>query len=386
MPQLKTLASERAPHEGDGLACPRWYAPLAAVLNVLLLLQVVNRFHHAFTPINHGLARVLVAALVVNLATAGAILWLGFGRGWKRWIASLAKTDLLTALLPFVMGALRDGEKAGVFHLFAGVYVIFLLAKMAELLIFAAMNADDAGSRVHLPVIVFASAFIVYGGLAPWMALASSPQGDEGHFLILSHSLAFDHDFDVGDNYAKGDHREQYPPPSPGEMRGYPYASMERDNVDYLPHEPHTVTNFRGQLMLEHDPGFPLLMTPGYALDLREGALFTQALIGAAGAAAVYEAAVLLGASSGCALLTVALFCFTCPYWVFTQSALSDLAGGVGSLWIGLQFLRYRMRERNRYLLLAGVLIAMLPWLNIRLWALAGPSFLLLAVWILRQR
>ncbi len=240
------------------------------------------------------------------------------------------------------MAALQDGNKGRIFHLFALVYVIFLLAKMGEFLFYAAQNGTVPGNRVRVPAIVFAAAFIVYGGLAPWMALASSPQGDEAHFLILSHSLAFDHDFEVGNNYAKGDYREQYPPPSPGEMRGYPYASMERDNVDYLPHEPHTVTNFRGQLMLEHDPGLPLLMTPGYALDLREGALFTQALIGAAGAAAVYEAAVLLGATTGCALLTVAVFCFSCPYWVFTQSALADLAGAVGSLWIGLQFLRYR--------------------------------------------
>src|SRR5580704_2047533 len=362
----------------------RWYALLAGVINVVLLLEVVHRFHHASAPINHGMARVLATALIVNATGAGAIVLLASTRRWLYALSPVLTADLLMSLLPFLMAALRDGEKGRVFHLFALTYVIFLLCRLVELLYFAARNAGS--STVRLPVIFFAATFIVYGGLAPWMALASSPQGDEGHFLILSHSLAFDHDFDVGDNYAKGDHREQYPPPSPGEMRGYPYASMERDNVDYLPHEPHTVTNFRGQLMLEHDPGFPLLMTPGYALDLREGALFTQALIGAAGAAAVYEAAVLLGASSGCALLTVALFCFTCPYWVFTQSALSDLAGGVGSLWIGLQFLRYRMRERNRYLLLAGVLIAMLPWLNIRLWALAGPSFLLLAVWILRQR
>jgi len=372
--------------DNDFALLQRWYAPLVALINLVLLVQVLHRYHHVLTPINHGLARVLATAFAVNVATALAILWLATLRCWRIRLSPVLKLDVAFSLIPFVMAALRDGDKGRTFHLFAGVYVVFLLAKMAEFLFYASHNVTSAGDRVHIPAIVFAAAFIVYGGLAPWMALASSPQGDEGHFLILSHSLAFDHDFDVGDNYAKGDHREQYPPPSPGEMRGYPYASMERDNVDYLPHEPHTVTNFRGQLMLEHDPGFPLLMTPGYALDLREGALFTQALIGAAGAAAVYEAAVLLGASSGCALLTVALFCFTCPYWVFTQSALSDLAGGVGSLWIGLQFLRYRMRERNRYLLLAGVLIAMLPWLNIRFWALAGPSFLLLAVWILRQR
>jgi len=381
MPQLSKSASECDHRETE----VRTYPLLAALVNAVLLVQVVDRFHHAITPINHGLARVLLAALVVNLSSAGTILWLVLGRGWRQWVIPVARFDLLTALLTFVMVSLRDGDKARVFHLFAFVYVIFLLLKMAELLMFAAANADDACSLARLPTIVFAAAFLVYGGIVPWMALASAPQGDETHFMILTHSLVFDHDFDVGDNYQHQDYREEFPPPSPGAFRGYPYASMQRDNIDYVPHEPHVVKNFRGQLMLEHDMGYPLLLVPGYALDKREGALFTQALIGAFGAAAIYEAALLLGAGSLCALLTVGLFCFTTPYWVFTQSALADLGGAVGSLWIGLQFLRYRARDRNRYLLLAGILIALLPWLNIRFWALAGPSFLVLTIWIFRR-
>ena len=226
---------------------------------------------------------------------------------------------------------------------------------------------------------------MVYGGIVPWMALASSPQGDETHFMILTHSLVYDHDFVVGDNYEHKDYLEQFPPTSPGEIRGYPYWAIQRDGLAYLPHEPHVVKNFRGQLMLEHDIGLPLLLVPAYALDKREGALFTEALIGALGAAAVYQIALLLGAGSLYALLTVCLFCFTAPYWVFTQSALLDMPCAVANLWIGLQFLRYRRRERDRYLLLAGILIAILPWLNIRFWPLAGPSFLLLSAWLVRQ-
>lgn len=385
MPQLKTSASERARRKKDAPIFLRWYAPLTAALNVILLLQVVNRFHHAITPINHGLARVLTAALIVNLATAGAMVWLVLGRGWKCRVASFAKIDLLTALLPFVMSALRDGDKDSVFRTFALIYVIFLLLKMVALLMFAAANADDAGSLAHLPAIVFAAAFIVYGGTVPWMALASSPQGDETHFMILTHSLVFDHDFDVGDNYHNRDYLEQFPPPSPGFIRGYAYASIQRDGIDYLPREPHVVKNFRGQLMLEHDVGFPMLLMPGYALDKREGALFTEAIIGAVGAAGIYEAAMLLGADSLRALLTVGLFCFTAPYWVFTQSGLLDMPCAVANIWIGLQFLRYRRRERDRYLLLAGALIAILPWLNIRFWPLAGPSFLLLSAWLVQR-
>ena len=383
MPQMKTSATDSANRESDSSFLVRLYPWLAAVLNCVLLLQVLNRFHHATTPINHGLARILAAALLINLAMTATILWLALGRHWRQWVTSIARFDLLTALLPFVMASLRDGDKARVFHAFALGYVIFLLLKMAELLMFAAANADDACSLARMPVIVFAAAFMVYGGTVPWMALASAPQGDETHFMILTHSLVFDHDVDVGDNYQHGDYKEEFPPPPPGAMRGYPYAYMQRDNMDYVPHEPHVVKNFRGQLMLEHDPGYAALLVPGYALDKREGALFTQALIGAIGAVAIFEVALTLGVSVFCALVTVVLFCFTCPYWVFTQSALSDLPGGVAIIWIALQFFRYRVRERNRYLLLAGLLIAVMPWLNIRWWSLAGPAFLVLSAWVI---
>ena len=381
MPQSRPLTDARA--NSNLPSAIRGYLAAAAVVNLILLMQVVSRLHHVATPINHGLARVLATALVVNVAGAAAILWLASVRRWQNALPPILKFDLAISLLPLVMAALRNGEKARTFHLFALVYVVFLLCRTAELLFFAARNS--ASTTVRLPVIVFAAAFIVYGGIVPWLSLASSPQGDEAHFMILTHSLVFDHDFDVGDNYANGDYKEEFPPPSPGEMRGYPYASIEHDNISYLPHDPHVVRNFRGQLMLEHDPGFPMLISPGYALDGREGALFTMALIGSAGAAAVCEICLILGVGVCSALLTVVLLCFTCPYWVFTQSTYVDLCAASGILWIALQFFRYRQRERKRYLILAGILIAALPWMNIRWWSLAGPAFLVLSAWIIHR-
>ncbi len=383
MPQTRPSTDARPSGDSDAPSGLRWFLPAAGVLNILLLMQVVNRFHQASTPINHGLARVLATALIVNVAGVASILWLAVVRQWTIGLSSILKSDIILSLLPFLMASLRQGEKDRTFRLFALVYVIFLLCRMLELLYYAGRNA--ASTTVRLPVIVFAGAFIVYGGVAPWMALASGPQGDESHLMILTHSLVYDHDFDVGDNYANGDYREQFPPPSPGEMRGYPYAFMQRDGIEYLPHEPHVVRNFRGQMMLEHDPGLPILIAPGYALDKREGALFTIALIGAAGAAAIFEISMALGAGIWPALLTVALFCFTCPYWVFTQGTISDGCGGVSITWVALQFFRYRKLERKRYLVLAGILMAALPWLNIRWWSLAGMAFLVLCAWIIRR-
>ncbi len=84
-------------------------------------------------------------------------------------------------------------------------------------------------------------------------------------------------------------------------------------------------------------------------------------------------------------LLTVGLFCFTTPFWVYTQAAFLDIVGATGSIWIALQFFRYRKREYNGYLLLSGILISLLPWLNIRYWSLAGSAFLVITAWVLRR-
>lgn len=130
----------RENREPDLALLRRWYAPLIALVNLALLVQVLHRYHHALTPINHGLARILATAFAVNIATALAILWLATMRCWRIRLSSVLKLDVALSLIPFVMAALQDGNKGRIFHLFALVYVIFLLAKMGEFLFYAAQN------------------------------------------------------------------------------------------------------------------------------------------------------------------------------------------------------------------------------------------------------
>jgi hypothetical protein len=363
----------------------RQYAGISVLLTLALLGVALHRLSHAASAMDHAMARLLLWAVAVNLGGTLILGWLASRQHWQVHVRPVLKCDVVTSLLPFVMVPFLNGQSGRKFHIFGLVYTAFLLIKLALRFYYAAGNTPGSQRVPRVPLFVFLSTFLVFGGLVPWMALASAPQGDEAPFMLLTHSLIFDHDFDVGDNYRNGDYKEMFPPPSPGGMRGYPYASIQRDNLEYLPHEPHVVTNYRGQLMLEHDMGFPLLLVPGYALDSREGGLLTVALIGALGASAVFEIAILLGASNLQALLTVALFCFSTPYWVFTQAVLLDGVGAAGILWVALQFFRYRETGENRHLLLAGCLIAMLPWLNIRYWSLAGPAFLVLSGWVVHQ-
>lgn len=361
------------------------YAGAASLLNVVLLIGITRSLRHAATLINHDMARVLAAALLVNVCGAVLLLCFASQERWQAGLRTVLASDLAVSLLPLVMKQFLNGQSGRKFHIFGLIYTVFLFLKLAQWLAYAARNAPGTEAVRHLTVFVFLASLLAFAGFVPWIWLSIGPQGDEGHYMLLSHSLAFDHDFDLTNNYREQDDREMFAPPAPGEMRGYPYASMQRDNLTVYPQDPHIVINYRGQQLLEHDMGVPLLVLPGYALDLREGAMFIMALVGALGAAAIFEAALLLGAGNLPALLTVGLLCFTGPYWVFTQCVLTDLPAAVISVGIALCFLLYRRRERGGYICAAGFLVAMLPWINIRFWPLAGPAFLVFAAWILRQ-
>jgi len=360
----------------------RWFA-LTSILNLYLLHLAFRRWHYAAPPMTHAMAQIFLWAVAVNVS-AGLILgWFALREHWQNHLQRTLQLDAAVGLLPFLMGKFFIGSDELRFRIFGTIYVVFLFFRLILGFAWAARNLPGVHRVRHAPLFVFLVAFLVFAGCAPWVWLGGPPIGDEPAYMLLAHSLAFDHDFDVGDNYRNHDHIEQFPPPSPGEMRGYPYADMQRDGIAYLPHEPHVITNYRGQQMLWHDVGLPLLIAPAYYFAKREGALLMLALLGALGAAAIFETALLLGATNLQALLTTGIFCFTSPFYLYAQSVSVEAPGAVGILWAALQFFRYRENARNRYLLLAGIIIAALPWLIIRFWALAGPLFLVLNVWVI---
>jgi hypothetical protein len=386
---LNTLLQQRS-----GVAVPkypdarnlffRWFA-LASIFNLYLLHVSFRRWHYLAPPTTHAMSRIFFWAVAVNVASGLLIGWFAIRERWQNGLSLILKLDAAIGLLPFLMGKFFVGIDEFSFRAFGTIYVIFLLLRVFLGLMWLAWNAPGTEPVRHAAIYVFLVTFLAFGGCVPWMWLSSSPQGDEAHFMVLTHSIVVDHDFEVGNNYQNRDFKEEFPPPSPGSFRGYPYGFMQRDGMGGMLVEPHVLRNYRGRLMLQHDMGFPLLLVPGYAVDRREGALMTIALIAAVGAAGIFEFATLLGARNFQALLTVALFGFTTPYYVFSQAALIDLVGAVISLWIALQFFRYRKQERGRYLLLSGILIAILPWLNIRYWSLAGPAFLVLCAWLFHR-
>ena len=102
----------------------------------------------------------------------------------------------------------------------------------------------------------------VYLALLPWSAARRPPDGDEPYYLLITHSLAYDFDADLTNNYAAGDWRhflDRAIAPQPGDPVG-----------------PH------GELYSRHNELLPLALAPAYRLAGRWGALATMAALSAA--------------------------------------------------------------------------------------------------------
>ena len=360
----------------------RWFA-LISILNLLLLFLAVRRWHYTLSPLTRDLAQIFFWAIAVNVAFELVIGWYAIRERWHERLPLALTLDAAITLIPLLMGKFFWVEDDLTFRIIGTLYTVFLLLRLVLGTAWAAWNLPGTQRVRHSALYVFAVAFLVFAGFVPWVWLAGPPSGDEPAYMLLAHSLAFDHDFDVGNNYRNQDYVEQFPPPSPGALRGFRYNQILDGTLSAIAHEPHVITNYRGQKMLWHDVGLPLLIAPAYSLAKRQGALLVLALLAALGVAAIFEIAVCLGASNFQALLTASIFGFTAPFYLYAQTVCVEAPGAVGILWAALQFFRYRERPRNRYLLLAGIIIAALPWLIIRFWALAGPLFLLLSAWVI---
>jgi hypothetical protein len=102
----------------------------------------------------------------------------------------------------------------------------------------------------------------VYLAILPWSASHRPPDGDEPYNLLLTHSLAYDGDTDLANNYAAGDWRhfmDRPIAPQPGDPTG-----------------PH------GELYSRHNALLPLALVPAYRLFGLTGAQVTMALMTAA--------------------------------------------------------------------------------------------------------
>jgi hypothetical protein len=111
-------------------------------------------------------------------------------------------------------------------------------------------------------VLFFLLPLTVYLALLPWSTGHRQLDGDEPYYLLVTHSLAYDFDADLTNNYAQGDWRH---------FMSRPITPQPGDPV-----------GAHGELFSRHNAMLPLVLAPAYRLGGKLGALATMAALAAA--------------------------------------------------------------------------------------------------------
>jgi len=356
-----------------------WVWQVCAALLLLFAVEFLRRVSGAFHAYNREQFHVVRWCIGTNLF--GAVLISIYARH-QMWRRGLPKTLLadglisLAPLLPAILAHLSGGSTRLIdaFNLGIG---IFLLSKCAVLTFYICRNATSR-PEVRQSLYIFATTVIVLATFARWYNMSEVPQADEIHYTLLTYSLIHDHDFNLSNNYGERDYIEQFPPHIPD------YWASASD-MESIRREPHVVATFKGQQLLWHDVGLPILLIPGYMLAKRLGAQLTITVVASLIPVAAVDIALLLGAGAIPSIVAAMVFTLTPPVYIFAQTIFTEVLGGAAIAWIVLAFLGYRQRPADWRLLQAGILFGLLPWLCIRFWVLELPLFLVIAAYIAWQ-
>lgn len=181
--------------------------------------------------------------------------------------------------------------------------------------------------------------------------------GDEPHYLLIAESLYRDGDLRVENNY----------------LSDTPVHEACRTNLKEPAHiESHVVNGYS-----IHNVGLALVLLAPYALAGVAGAKIFMALIAGLWPLLFYRAVFQITESRGWSILIALTLALGLPYLPASNQLYVDLLAGLITLYIvekvvGMMRGRYSSTLRPAQNVWVGLLLALLPWLHIRLSALAA--------------
>jgi hypothetical protein len=240
---------------------PRLALPTLAALAAAAILAAVAAARFLPLPPDDPLAGTL-ALLPVILAAFYAIHRLGAARGGRQLSRAGSAGEL--AALGFLVAAAFARPALGLAHaaeaIAAGLLLVLACRGARQLLALRPLLGRRLGP--HPSALFFWFPLAVYLAILPWSAGHRQPDGDEPYNLLLAHSLAYDGDTDLANNYAAGDWRR---------FMSRPIGPQPGDPVG-----PH------GEIYSRHNALLPLLLAPAYRLAGKTGAQATMAALTAA--------------------------------------------------------------------------------------------------------
>ncbi len=213
------------------------------------------------------------------------------------------------------------------------------------------------------PAPFFVLPFVVYLAMLSWTTTQRPPDGDAPHYLLLTHSLAYDFDTDLRNNYAQGDSLE------------FMGLRLEPQLGD--------PEGAQGELYSRHNILLPLLLAPFYRFGGLLGVLVVMVGITAATSwltlslARCYDPTL-----PGEAALAWAVLAFTAPFLLFSYQVWVEMPAALLVVVALIQIHRLRRDEPTsgwHWALFFGSVL-LLPLLKIRFLLISIP-LASLALW-----
>lgn len=204
--------------------------------------------------------------------------------------------------------------------------------------------------------VFFLLPLVAYLAILPWSARHRQPDGDEPYYLLITHSLAYDFDADLTNNYAQGDWRH----------------FMERP-IEPQPGDP---VGPDGELYSRHNELLPMALVPAYWIAGKAGALAMMAAFTAALAWTTLRLARrYVPDRPGETLAAWALFAFTPPLLLYSYQVWVEVPATLLLLVALDRILGMDGHRRWGWAdwLAIGLPVLLLPLVKIRFMLLAGP-------------
>jgi hypothetical protein len=200
--------------------------------------------------------------LPVLLAAFYAIHRTAVRRGARRLAAAGSARELaaLALLVPAALARPALGLGLADEVIAAGLLLVLAHRVVRQLVALRPLLGHRLGPRPA--AVFFWLPLAVYLAILPWSSGHRQPDGDEPYNLLLTHSLAYDGDTDLRNNYAAGDWRffmDHAIRPQPGDPVG-----------------------LHGEIYSRHNALLPLVLAPAYRLAGKTGAQIVMALLAAA--------------------------------------------------------------------------------------------------------
>ena len=213
---------------------------------------------------------------------------------------------------------------------------------------------SDSPPTRRMKLLVFVFSFVLYVLIGFRITDQLIPSGDEPHYLLVAHSILYDHDLKIDNNYA-----ERH------------YQSFLKAELDS-----HVSLAKDGTVYSVHLPGLPLLILPGYMFYGWQGAVICINFLAALLAVQLYLLAFSMTQNTRLSIVLWFVISFTSPLLILSSQVYPAIPTALCA--ITAYRISHSRRSNNKVVqsLLLGGVLAFIPWQNQRVALLAVLLFI----------